>query len=742
MDLYNKHLKEEEKYLDKTLDFIKKDMKSKVGLLSDRKNELLDIRKEMWENTVHFSNDFDKLTEINQYLSVLSTQTISYESAHKQIEKYKKLLSSPYFGRFDFTEDNMGEEKIYVGLHNVIDPQTYDILVYDWRSPISSIFYQYELGDASYKAPSGVIKGSVLLKRQYKIIEGKLKYFFDCNIQINDEMLQQVLSKNSSSKMKNIVETIQKEQDIIIRDIDNELLIVQGIAGSGKTSIALHRIAFLLYHGISSKLTSNNIIIVSPNEVFSKYISGVLPELGEENVNQNTFEALALNLIAGRLKIESRFQLLEYLTKSENNDKIKLRKSNIDFKGSRVCAKILDRLIKYYESNMVEFEDVYYDGLVIETKQILKNQFLSDKIGMPISKRLKRMERMILNKIHPIQRERVKKIEKLVQKIGGHEFEIKSFSRLLSVKESRLLLKKIRRFTEIDYIEIYNKLFCDKELFLKLSKGLDLPNDIEDIIKITADNIKKGYIFYEDCAPLLFIKLKIEGSDMFTQIRQVVVDEAQDYSCLEYEVFNMLFKNARFTVVGDINQTIDKSFNISIYDEIEEILNKRKSTKLFLSKGYRSSYEISSFAQKILNLNQNHVNLERYGSKPLIVHKNNIEDMDYAIVENIKASIDKGYKSIAIICKTIRESKEIYDRLKNLININLIDSSEEVEKGVIIIPAYIAKGLEFDSVFVYNVSDDNYNCDIHKKLFYIACTRALHRLEVYYIGDKSRFIPS
>ncbi len=450
-------LKEEKKYLKDTLNFIKNEIENKMETLSHRKNELLESRKEMWENTVHFSNDFDRLTEINQYLSILTNQTGSYESAHKQIEKYKKMLSSPYFGRFDFLEKEIGErEKIYIGIHNVIDPVTYDIWVYDWRAPIAGIFYQYELGKASYKAPEGVIEGDVLLKRQYKIKNSMLKYFFDCNIQINDEMLQRVLGRNSSIKMRNIVETIQREQDIIIRDIDNELLIVQGIAGSGKTSIALHRIAFLLYHGMHSKLTSNNIIIISPNEVFSQYISEILPELGEENVKEITFESLALELIKDTIKIEKRTELLDYLAVGENKDRIQIRSSSIDFKGSMVWIKILDRLIQYYERNKIEFEDIYYDGVVIEKKEILKNQFLGDKIGISIAKRLKRMERRIFNKIHPMQKERVKKIEKIVQKTGGHEFEIKSFSRLLSVKESKRLLKKVREFTEFDSVILYN----------------------------------------------------------------------------------------------------------------------------------------------------------------------------------------------------------------------------------------------------------------------------------------------
>ncbi|HEX9062295.1 MAG TPA: ATP-dependent DNA helicase, partial [Clostridia bacterium] len=232
MSNYEQNLQEETEYLEKTLSFISNELHRQNNLLSDRKASLRSSSKDMWENSVHFSNDFDKLTEVNQYLSEVTMHTASYKSTETQIAKYKRVLGSPYFGRFDFVEEGFnGEEKIYIGLHNIMDPKTHEIYVYDWRAPISSIFYQYELGKAFYKAPSGDISGDVLLKRQYKIEDSSLKYFFDCNIVIGDEILQKVLSRNASPKMKNIVETIQREQDIIIRDTENELLIVQGVAG-------------------------------------------------------------------------------------------------------------------------------------------------------------------------------------------------------------------------------------------------------------------------------------------------------------------------------------------------------------------------------------------------------------------------------------------------------------------------------------------------------------------------------
>jgi DNA helicase-2/ATP-dependent DNA helicase PcrA len=275
-----------------------------------------------------------------------------------------------------------------------------------------------------------------------------------------------------------------------------------------------------------------------------------------------------------------------------------------------------------------------------------------------------------------------------------------------------------------------------------LAEGLELPEHIEQMIDDTRNHLEKGDICYEDCAPLMFLKLKIEGNDLFSEIKQVVIDEAQDYSPMQYEVFNLLFREAKFTVLGDIYQSIDKNLSESLYDEIVEIFNKRKAAKLFLNKNYRSSYEISTFSKKILNLEGDMISFERNETKPIVAAGDSIESMEYAIIHNIKRFEEEGFQSIAVICKTVKESKEIYDRLKNRANIKLVDSEEmEIGKGAVIIPAYMAKGLEFDAVLVYHVSSENYISELDKKLLYIACTRALHRLIICYTGEKSPLIP-
>lgn len=731
---YKQISNEETEYLKKTLDFIKSELDKELPTLSEFQRKLISSRKNMWQEASHSSNDFDKVPEMNLYLSEISIKSSIYEASSKKIKNYIKMMDSPYFGRIDFMENDFDEvEKIYIGMHNLLDEKNSDILVYDWRSPVASMFYEGELGKASYKSPSEIVTGNISLKRQYKIESSKLIYFFDSSLQISDSILQEVLSKNSSEKMKNIVQTIQKDQDLIIRDTKNELLIVQGSAGSGKTSIALHRIAFLLYANMGSNLTSKNITIISPNSTFSKYISGVLPELGEENTNQITFDEIINNSLKKQLKKETRHEQMETLILSKDT----MRLNSINFKGSSAFVKLLDRLIHYYTHKLIPITDVYYGNTVVFSKDELKNMFLNNKLGTAPNKRLKRIENMILNKISPIRKLKLNKIENIVKNSYGHELEVKSFSRLLSIKGTKRFMQALSKFTSINYLDLYKLLFNDINLFYKLSEGLDLPKDIKEILSKTKEKLDNNFISYEDSTALIYLQLKLNGSEDYSDIMHVVIDEAQDYYPLQYEVFKLLFRRANYTILGDFNQSMEKKRDKTIYDDIEKILHKNKSIKLFLNKSYRSSTEISLFAQNILGINKPISDFfERHENAPEIISLQDKVSAYSRIVSDIKSFHSDNLYSTAIICKTDKEAKEVYNNLKGLLDVNLANDELEIESGTLIIPSYMAKGLEFDAVIVFNASETNYNSAFDKRLLYIACTRALHRLKLYYIKQE------
>ena len=741
---YSEKYTEENNYLNEVINLLSYYLSIDTEKLAEQKSDLIEARKEMWENTTHTSADFDKLTDLNQYLSALQLQTLSYTELEKRIAKHERMLSNPYFARIDFTEEGYDDtEKIYIGLFNLMDDETHDIKVFDWRAPISSLYYRSEIGPVEYKAPSGKIRGIISLKRQYKITKGVLEYFFDSNVNIVDEMLMEALSKNMTSKMKTIVETIQKQQDLIIRDLKNDLLVVQGVAGSGKTSVALHRIAFLLYQGLNMKLSSNNVIIISPNTLFSKYISNVLPELGEENIREFTFENIFNKLFENNLSVKTKSENFENIICSETEKKRNFLRSYDEFKGSYDFMKIIDRFIYYFEHKLIPFEDVYFNGEIIENKQLIKAFLLSGKLNMSTSKKLKIIENRIMDKVRDHKNNRREKIEKAVSKSNGHEFEIKSFTRVLAAKETTSLIERIHKFTEFSSYELYKKLFNNKDLFKALGKGLNLPENIDEIIDYTYKEINDPYnIPYSDGIALMYLKIKAEGVDTFSDIKQVIVDEAQDYYPMHYCVLKMLFREARFTIVGDVNQSIEKKSDLSLYDEIISIFNFEKSSKIYLNKSYRNSYEISKFSEKLLeekSIDTEH--FKRNEEKPEIICEKTSENLDNKIVEDIRKYKTQGYNSIAVICKNRKDASDLFFRLKSKIDIKLVDYvGEQNLTGVIIVPIYLAKGLEFDAVMIYEANDKNYNSIFDKKLLYVASTRALHRLSLYYTGKVSKYL--
>lgn len=740
---YNDKYVEEVNYLEVIIDLLKYKLDIDTEKLSEQKTDLVAARKEMWENTTHSSSDFDKLSDLNQYLSALNAQTFSYTELEKRVAKYAKMIDNPYFSRIDFTEEGYDDtEKIYIGLFNLMDDDTHEIKVYDWRAPISSIYYRSEIGPVEYKAPAGIIKGSVSLKRQYKITKGKLEYFFDSNVNIVDEMLMEALSQNMNSKMKTIVETIQKQQDLIIRDLDNDLLIVQGVAGSGKSSVALHRIAFLLYRGLNLKLSANNVVVISPNNLFSKYISNVLPELGEDNIKEYTFENIFLKLFNNKLSMKTKSENFENIICSETEEKRTFLRSCDEFKGSGTFLKIIDRFIKYFEQKLIPFEDVYFNGEIIENKQLLKSFVLNGKLNMPTAKKLKIVESRIMDRIHEQKKTRRSKIEIAVNKCNNHEFESKAFTRVLAARETSAFLNKIHKFTEFQSYDLYKRLFSDKEMFKKLSKGLSLPDNIDKIIDYTSNSISDPYnIPYSDGIAMMYLKVMAEGTDSVSTIKQVIVDEAQDYYPMHYHLLKNLFREARFTIVGDVNQAVEKTSDISFYDNIISIFNFEKSNKVYLNKSYRSSYEISKFSERFLEEGLYTEYFKRNEEEPEVIYNKNEEILENKMIENIHKYKAQGYNSIAVICKNRQQASNLYFKLKGKIDVKLIDyMGEQRLNGIIIVPVYLAKGLEFDAVMVHGVDNVNYSTSYDKRLLYVACTRALHRLSLYYTGRISKFL--
>ena len=733
----------EKAYLENTLAFLNERLETEYKEISEKKGDLIAYKREMYENSSHHSQDFNKLTEMVQYLNPLVMQTIDYEATEQRISLYEKMIKAPYFARVDFKTPRWGNETIYIGIGNLENEETFDVYVYDWRAPISSIFYRFELGEAYYQAPSGKIEGEITLKRQYEIENGELKYFFDSSVNIVDNILKQALSQNTSTTMRTIVETIQREQDIIIRDVDNDLVIVQGVAGSGKTSIALHRVAYLMYQGLTGHLKANDIILISPNQVFEQYISEVLPELGEKNIKSVTFENLFYTIYNDeKISFKKRNAVLEEILTASPKRR-KLLQDNYRFKCSATFLEILKRLIHYFEHSMVPFTDIMYGGKIIAQKDLLKARFLnSGTRSLPVQVRLNHLESLISGKMQELRPRRLKQLEKFVNRNLENSFDYKAQARLLNSKQTSAVMREVRRFTRINYLELYVHLFENKALFAKLSEGLNLPDNMDEIAELTVNEIKYSKVNYIDAMALFLLRLRMDSTQENVDIRQVVVDEAQDYSPVHFEILARLFPSAKYTVLGDINQTIVDTNEDDVYESAVKALKKKKSIKVSLNKSFRCSFEIAVFASQFSDKNIEIEHLDRFSQVPQVIHSESTEVMHKKIIDRLDEWGKDGFETLAIVCKSSEEASELYRSLYPM-NKNLkllVDDKISSISGTMILPVYLAKGLEFDGVIVYNTNADNYYTDDDRRLLYVSATRALHRLSMFYEGELSELI--
>ena len=681
---------------------------------------------------------FDNLASLSQYVMPVTAQIAAHETVVQSIQTLVNIMDSPYFARIDFKYD--GEEtleKIYIGRATLMEQDTYTILVHDWRAPVSSVFYRFGIGEASFITPGGTVHGEVSLKRQYEIRRGDLLYFFDADVQILDEFLRQLLSGHASSKMKTIVETIQRDQDIVIRDMQSDVLMVQGAAGSGKTSIALHRIAYLLYQGLSGRLDANDILILSPNSIFEEYISHVLPDLGENNVKTMLFEDIFKSILR-KVQIHSKGQCMERLLACQDEKQAALMKDSIAFKGSEAFVLILDRLVKDLPKRWIAFRDIDYNGQCIAKREQLKAAICNSRKKASLGMRLRWLERDILERVHAMHGRRIKKLTQFAMRYPDHAMELEAFARWISIRESSLLLREIRSFSEIDTIAVYRRLFSDRQLFYSLAEGISLPDNIEDIHHFACDQLTGDRLWHDDAEAVMYLHIRIHGCGVYTHYRQVVLDEAQDASVLYFAILRELFSGARYTILGDVNQTIGKQADVSLYRQIEKMLGRERTMLATMEKSFRCTMEIWRFSARFLEPGTAGQCFSRTGDEPAILNAAGTDSLDDMIAEEVAACRGKGYQSIGLICKTERDAVALHNRLSEKVSMKLIRNGIAADiSGVVILPIYLAKGLEFDAVLVLETDRDHYHAEDDKRLLYIACTRALHRLNLFYTGEIS-----
>lgn len=672
---FNQTEKQEKEYLKQIISFLKKVIGNTDASVKDHVDTLAEYKDYIWSN-----KDIDP-HEIRSMRESILNHFAMGESVINKHKRLTKILAIPYFGRIDFLEkkENSKVMPTYIGIHTFYDPESRATLIHDWRAPVSSMFYDHELGEAGYRSPSGEIKGEISLKRQYRIRGGKMEFMIESALTVHDDILQKELSSNVDDKMKNIVATIQREQNQIIRNEDIRTLIIQGVAGSGKTSIALHRIAYLLYT-FRDSISSKDILIISPNKVFSDYISNVLPELGEETVPETSMEQILSGVLEHKYKYQTYFGLVNELLEKPSSSLI----DRIAYKASFGFISELDKFILHIENTYFKAADVKLTKYITIPAPFIEEQYLRFN-RYPIRRRFDAMADYMLDML---------KIQ--------YAFTVTTAGRNLLKKEIRLM------FAGNNDIQVYKDFFkwTNNPGMFKMRKGHTLE--------------------YSDLAPLAYLHLALEGNgNQPFRVKHLLIDEMQDYSPIQYKVIQKLFP-CRKTVLGDAGQSVNP-YGSSTAETIQKSLTASEIMKL--CKSYRSTFEITDFAQKI------HPNAElepvaRHGEKPQILQFGSAVEELSGIMGLISTYRKSGYKSLGIICKTEQQAREMADVLKSYANdISFLSSqSSAFVQGIVIISAHMAKGLEFDEVIIPQTDERNYRSEIDKSMLYVAVTRAMHRL--------------
>lgn len=752
------------------------DLEKKI--LRDKRNSINEELEEKRKNQNNIGTKLKVLTKEakGSYSEEKETTEKIYSVLKKDIESYEEALKVPYFGRVDFRETRGAEESIYIGKQGITSTRDAEEVVVDWRAPVSDLYYSGTGGYAYYKAPSGIIEGNLSLKRKFLYKDDEISELFDEGINeiiINDaegtdlvdEFLKINLEESRGKKLKEVVATIQKEQNDIIRWPKNLPLIVQGSAGSGKTTIALHRLAYLLYR-YADTISGKDILVLAPNKLFLDYISEILPNLGVEEVKQTTFVDFVWKRLKLKGKVKTKDEKIKEIIELNDEDRKTLITESSRIKGTLEFKSVIDRYIGLLESNSIDIQDIVVKGYVIFNRREIMRLYLKDLKTFPINKRKDEIKRYLGLKLKekieslcmqidmewsgsikniklemPDGEERRKKLIELYEQRD----EIKKYLKTNTKKEMNEYFKSWRGITSKD---IYLNLFKDTELFEIATLG-EIDEKVALFMRNEAiENHENGIVDEDDLAALLHINLLLEGIEEKEKFMHVVVDEAQDYSPLQIYLTNRFSKGNSLTLVGDLAQGIYYYKGVKTWEDITEGVFSGKATYIQLTQSYRSTVEIIDFANNALeaqNLGLKPAKpVLRHGEKPKIINckdkKESIKEIDN-IIKEIKSI---GKSSIAIITKSIEEGKELEKLIKKLgeNKAKLIKGSEkESSDDVIIIPSYLTKGLEFDATIIYNPSQESYKDEIlNQRLLYVSLTRALHLEYVLSIGSLTSMI--
>ena len=702
----------EKEKLFKTIEIIKDILVDKEEELKNLFNNFIGDREELW-----------KIADMKKI----------------HIRNLKTSVNKPYFARIDFTSDEDGKvSTVYIGKNGVI--KNTDIIVTDWRAPISSLYYDAEIGRCSFEAPNGTISGNMSLKRQFEIELGELQEYFDVDLVSNDELLQKYLNSNNDARLKSIVSTIQKEQNDVIRKKIFDNIIIQGVAGSGKTTVALHRIAYLVYNYMKT-IKQNQYLVIGPNPVFLKYIKSVLPDLDVSSVEQCTFEQFAQKYIDENISVNSSDKKVIDNIEGKNNSDVDKFKCSIKYK------KMIDKFLKIYfysitsKSLMLGNFEVIPQNImreIFEGTEEVYSKDLNNKIEITIDRLCKYIEDnydFITSRYNNYSFELFKNVQtdeeknKMRNMFSKHRTELS--------KNCRSILRKYFNKSKVSTIKLY-------KLFISSINDYDIYNynNISELKRKTQKNIKNNSYDFEDLSALIYIKTALGLNKNYERIKHTVIDEAQDLGEFNFYVLKESLPASTFSIFGDLAQSIYDYRGINDWNEVNEVMFSGNGEIVNFNKSYRTTAEIMESADDVLDsigLSRSDM-VVRHGNPVQVSEIEDANNIPEYIAEKICEYKEKGYKTIAVISKTDLLSNYINKALKmfgiNIPNVTANDDLIDEKFRVCTISNQLAKGLEFDAVILNNANEEIYssNSSLDMKLLYVALTRALHELDIVYSG--------
>lgn len=734
MQFNNESQTQEQKRVDQVEQIIQKQLQNNTDNLEQAQHERRQIELNYGANTRANYIETDDIIETNATLQQqrqLMTSAVSNEVIFQQKQQaLKSLVGSPYFGRIDIQEDGE-QDTLYIGTSSLTDKQG-QFLIYDWRAPIASIYYNGTLGLVHYDSPIGKQEVQLQRKRQFSIRQGQIENMFDTNETIGDEFLKNALSQTSSAQMKNIVATIQRSQNQIIRNTTADLLIVQGAAGSGKTSTVMQRIAYLLYHS-RQNLNAEQIILFSPNNLFSNYIAEVLPSLGEKNMRQVTLHTLLARRLHG-LQIQTPFERYE----QEQHHFPQAAQQVRQYKDSLDFVQALQNYAQHSDISCA-FNDLIFEGQIFFSKSYI--QQIYQKLPAALSsadKFLQTKNHLIKTLKHRLQKEaQADWVLEAIDDLSTTEFQNleqqKHLSQYSSDHQQQILAHYVlkRHYLPV-YDALYNDYYFDIfQLYQNFLTQLQPPKMAaavwQETIADLQEDLERHYLQLDDAAAILYLRQLVTGSGQNRHIKYLFIDEMQDYSALQLAYIQNSFPQAKLTLLGDIEQNVYAPKNLSQerFQTLTQLLPQKKAALITLNQSYRATAAITNLAKQFIPSGAQIQSFNRQGQTPTLFQTTaaNLSTVTGQLADKLA----QKYRSVAIITKNIQQAQTLQQQLGNQVLL-LQEESTAIPDGIIVLPVYLAKGLEFDCVIGYDISAANYQTSGDWGILYTIATRALHEL--------------